>query len=150
MTHHNPILDFGATEPDAVNLVEISERLTAFAARVESGDLGQAEFWRGADVVVIPEYIPVEPGSFYPGDDQLITEHVPEVSWAFYELRDAFESFLASDSKYWFFGTLREAAMLSISIQSPTEVEDPKKTVSFMVAAAEAMLETIRLTEGTA
>jgi hypothetical protein len=150
MTPTHPIIDIGATDAPEVNLNEIQSRVAGLADRVRSGELGRTEPWRGADVVVTPEYIPIEPNGFYPDDDQLITEHVAEVSWAFYELRDAFSSFLTSESKYWFFGTLRQAGMLGIEVQRPSSSEDARITVEFMVRAAEAMLESIRHAEETA
>lgn len=150
MTPTDLVLEFDASDVPPVDFTQIADRLGAIAARVSAGDLGQREFWRGADVIVTPTQIPDEPNSFYPGDDQLITDNVAEISWAFYELRDAFESFLSSESKYWFFGTLRAAAELSIAIQGPTGIEDPQRTVALMVQTANEMLKTIRQTEGGA
>ena len=87
------------------------DALSALAAQVARGDLGTADDWGGADVVITatPKADGSEP-SFYPDPIFVVTEFAPQLSWLFLQLRDAFAPRLDAFNKYEFYGRLADAA----------------------------------------
>lgn len=145
MSPSHPIIDLDVPDAPFADFEPIESALMELADRVGRGECGASEQWRGADVIVVDEFIAPDPNAFYPDDDQLITEHVAEVSWGFFELRDVFAPVLDSGNKYWFFGTLRRAAQVGIDAQLPAGTENPALTLGFMVAAATTMLAALKM-----
>ena len=66
-------------------------------------------FWGGADVVITPEEIPVDPGAFYTPPHQFITPHPSEATWLFESLRDLLAPVLDAGNKYDFYARLARA-----------------------------------------
>lgn len=90
---------------------DVSTQLDALAAQVARGDLGTADDWGGADVMITatPEADGSEP-SFYPDPRFVVTEFAPQLSWLFLQLRDALAPQLGAFNKYEFYGRLADAA----------------------------------------
>lgn len=96
------------------NMDDVSTQLDALAAlaeRVARGDLGTADDWGGADVMITatPKADGSEP-SFYPDPIFVVTEFAPQLSWLFLQLRDALAPRLDAFNKYEFYGRLADAA----------------------------------------
>ena len=73
-----------------MNLSRSIARLKGISSKVAAGNIGMAQPWQGADVI-ITEVLPVIPAdSFYPAPRFVVTEHVGQLSWLFEEARDAF------------------------------------------------------------
>jgi hypothetical protein len=90
---------------------DVSTQLDALAAQVARGDLGTADDWGGADVVITATPKPDGPEpSFYPDPRFVVTEFAPQLSWLFLQLRDAFAPRLDAHNKYEFYGRLADAA----------------------------------------
>jgi hypothetical protein len=90
---------------------DVSAQRDALAAQVSRGDLGAADDWGGADVVITATPKPDDLGpSFYPDPKFVVTEFAPELSWLFLQLRDAFAPELDAHNKYDFYGRLADAA----------------------------------------
>lgn len=123
------------------NLVEIRRGLEKLAEKITLGDIGKSELFQGADIMVVPRgFTFVEPRF---GDLLVIeTEYSEEMSWLIYQLRDCFVSFLDFQNKFWFYGTVAQAAQVCIAAQAPAQSEDLVTTlegplrVGFHVCAA--------------
>jgi len=90
---------------------EVRPQLDALAAQVAQGNLGAAEDWGGADVVITATSPPDGPeSSFYPHPRFVVTEFAPQLSWLFIQLRDVFAPWLDAQNKYVFHGRLADAA----------------------------------------
>lgn len=73
-----------------MNLSTSIARLKEISSEVAAGNIGIAQPWQGADVI-ITEALPVIPAdSFYPAPRFIVTEHVEQLSWLFEKARDAF------------------------------------------------------------
>ena len=85
--------------------------LAALAERVARGDLGTADDWGGADVMITAtsKADGSEP-PFYPDPIFVVTEFAPQLSWLFLQLRDALAPRLDAFNKYEFYGRLADAA----------------------------------------
>lgn len=67
--------------------------------------------WGGADVVITSKQPVTECGGFYPNPRYVVTPFSRELSWLFYQLRDAFAALLDSVNKIEFYGRLANAAI---------------------------------------
>jgi len=67
--------------------------------------------WGGADVVITAERIPENPGDWYGGYLQVVTEHAYEASALMADLREAAGKWYDFASKYVYFGTIGEYAV---------------------------------------
>ena len=66
-------------------------------------------YWGGADVVITPEPIPVNPDAFYPPPRQFVTPHGSEATWLFESLRDLLAPLIDFQSKFDFYERLAAA-----------------------------------------
>ena len=57
---------------------------------VETGSIGTASPWQGADVVILKKAPAPSEGNFYPDPRFVETKYVNELSWLFEQLRDIF------------------------------------------------------------
>jgi len=90
---------------------DVRSQLDVLAAQVAQGDLGAADDWGGADVVITAVARPdgTEP-SFYPNPRFVVTEFAAQLSWLFIQLRDVFAPQLDAANKYDFYGRMADAA----------------------------------------
>jgi hypothetical protein len=89
---------------------EAQRKLEALASRISEGDIGTADFWGGADVVISPSEPPASEPSFYPEPRRVVTASAPELSWLFVRLQDIFTPYYDGQTKIEFFGRLANAA----------------------------------------
>jgi hypothetical protein len=66
-------------------------------------------YWGGADVVITPEPIPVDPDAFYPPHRQFVTAYAGEATWLFESLRDLLAPLIDFRSKFEFYERLAVA-----------------------------------------
>jgi hypothetical protein len=91
---------------------DIELRLERIRFRVVNGDHGSAEPWQGARVVIASEMPPREEPGFYPEPLIVRTDFPGELSWLFFELKEAFNDWVDWENKFYFYGTLGETAIL--------------------------------------
>ena len=103
------------------------------------------EEWAGADVVITSEPPQIEPGGFYPDPRFVVTSHAAQLSWLFFQLRDAFYSLYDGNSKIELFGRLANAA-LRYQVKSQG-LEDQRELCFAVLHEAYAILE--EMEEGT-
>ncbi len=103
------------------------------------------EEWAGADVVITSEPPQIEPGGFYPNPRFVVTPHAAQLSWLFFQLRDAFRSLYDGNSKIELFGRLANAA-LRYQVKSQG-LEDQRELCFAVLHEAYAILE--EMEEGT-
>lgn len=90
---------------------DVRGELTKLAAKISGREIGSAEFWAGADVVILDsEPEPREPG-FYPDPRWVVSPKAAELSWLFCELRDVFIPYYDGQTKIELFGRLANAAL---------------------------------------
>jgi len=70
--------------------MKLHTELESLLAKITEGKVGNAEPWIGADVVICNELPDLSGEGFYPDPRFVTTEHVPEMSWIFEQLRDVF------------------------------------------------------------
>lgn len=86
--------------------------------------------WGGADVVITSKRPLTEGGRFYPDPRYVVTPFYKELSWLFYQLRDAFADLLDSVNKIEFYGRLANAA-----IRYQQYLEDKPENVQYLLSA---------------
>jgi hypothetical protein len=64
--------------------------LDVLAAKVSAGDIGSADAWGGADVIICEVAPEPTAAGFYPDPRYVETSHVGQVSWMFEQIRDIF------------------------------------------------------------
>lgn len=89
----------------------IRERLNELAVIIESGNIPKwEEEWGGAGTIVAKELDPLYDAGRY-NDIIVYTEHSLELSWLFYQLKDAFADEIDFGNKYEFYGNLADAGV---------------------------------------
>jgi ABC-type cobalt transport system substrate-binding protein len=86
--------------------------------------------WGGADVVITSKQPATKGGGFYPEPRRVVTPFSGELSWLFYQLRDAFADLLDSVNKTEFYGRLANAA-----IRYQKRLEDKPENVQDLLSA---------------
>lgn len=88
------------------------------------------EEWVGADVVITSKQPQIEPGGFYPDPRFVVTPHAAQLSWLFFQLRDAFLPLYDGNSKIELFGRLANAAL---RYQAKSEGPEDQRELCFAV-----------------
>ena len=92
----------------------VREALKQLSATIASGDIPREDqAWIGADVRIVRNAPKKNGGGFYPDPRYVETEYPLELSWVFFQLKDAFyaENLIDGCSKIEFFGRLANAAI---------------------------------------
>lgn len=89
------ITDWYTKPPDALGLLpfdvkNMQKKLESLSKKVATNDIGHAEGWDGADVVVCAVAPPPTEGGFYPEARYVETRYVAEISWMFEQIRNIF------------------------------------------------------------
>lgn len=86
--------------------------------------------WGGADVVITSKEPVTKDSGFYPEPRYVVTPFSSELSWLFYQLRDAFAGLIDSVTKIEFYGRLANAA-----IRYQQYLEDKPEDVQDLLSA---------------
>lgn len=68
----------------------MQQKLETLSRKVATNDIGHAEPWAGADVVVCAVAPPPTKGGFYPDPRYVETRYIAEISWMFEQIRNVF------------------------------------------------------------
>jgi len=70
----------------------MKNKIHVLLSKVETGSIGVASPWQGADVVILKKAPRVSVSNFYPDPRFVETAYVKELSWLFEQLRDIFST----------------------------------------------------------
>ena len=107
--------------------ITVKETLKQLSETISSGKIPKAEVpWGGADVCIILKGSPRDKGSMYSEPYYVETDYPLELSWIFFQLKDAFyaEKVIDYFSKLEFFGRLADAANRAIKAKPKISCQD--------------------------
>ncbi len=140
MTQFNKKPEFGCIED---HLLALGRRLANDPSSLKHPAQAEIPEWTGADVKVTSDFA-WEPENFIASHDLLVrTRHAFPLSWLFFEIRDAFSSWLDASNKYGFYGSLAQAAQKHLASYQP-EPDDPRPLMRAVLSVAFEWLNVLR------
>jgi hypothetical protein len=126
-------------EKTRAKLNELANEIASDAAPAASDE------WGGAHVVIRAKPISPKAPGFFPEPRAVVTPHSRQLTWLFYELRDAFHKLLDHLTKIEFYGRLANAALRFQTRSGGTDVR--RELLLAVLHEAFAMLD--EMEEGT-
>ena len=125
--------DTSMSENKKEKTIVVKETLKQLFETISSGNIPKAEeAWHGHDECIILKGSPKDKGSIYSEPSYVETDYPLELSWVFFQLKDAFyaEKVIDHFSKLEFFGRLADTAIRAIKEKPEISCQDLCRAVA--------------------